>query len=150
MASDCAQFAGDDFVQKVEGLLERSPEGSTIGQQIDKDVADGKAKEKGSVTRDVLRITRGLDFIRAFVEALLAADPAEESLVDPAWKAYEAELMPYHAWVVQTAVRAGIYTVPYRSTFLQVRETAVLSVTLRVCRMPPEIVSPLFTHLSLT
>ena len=49
-----------------------------------------------------------------------------------------------------TAVRAGIYTVPYRSTFLQVRETAVLSVTLRVCRMPPEIVSPLFTHLSLT
>lgn len=112
------KFAGDDFTSKATALVERASE-STLDSAIDADIAAGTVKDKGSVTRDLLRLTRGLAFICTFIEQLIKADPSEESMVDPIWAAYEKELAPYHPWVLQQTVKAGVYMVPYRSATLE-------------------------------
>ncbi|KAL1358836.1 hypothetical protein HN51_004074 [Arachis hypogaea] len=109
-------FAEKDFVAKVQDLAEASNSIKTLQSMIDQDVQNNCVRTAGSHTRNLLRVKRGLDMIRLLFEYMLVAEGS--SLRDPASKAYEKALAPYHGWAIRKAVSAGLYTLPTKEQLL--------------------------------
>ncbi|GAQ85540.1 Sphingosine Transfer Protein ACD11 homolog [Klebsormidium nitens] len=133
------KFARDDFVTKVEDLKECAKDLPTLEDILDADIKAGTVREPGSHTRNLLRVTRGINMIRLLFEHLLSSDGVSlkeaaskasferdfsspqnygVSLKEAASKAYEQALAPHHSWAIRQAVRASLYTLPSREKFL--------------------------------
>ncbi|KAG5252883.1 ceramide-1-phosphate transfer protein [Salix suchowensis] len=69
-------------------------------------------EKRGSHTRNLLRVRRGLDMVKILFEQILVTK--EGSLKGPASKAYELALAPHHGWTIRKAVAAGMYALPIR------------------------------------
>ncbi|MED6211313.1 Accelerated cell death 11 [Stylosanthes scabra] len=110
------KFAEKDFVAKVKDLAEASNSIKTLQSMIEQDVQNNCVRTAGSHTRNLLRVKRGLDMVRLLFEYMLVTEGS--SLRDPASKAYEKALAPYHGWAIRKAVSAGLYTLPTKEQLL--------------------------------
>ncbi|XP_076917208.1 accelerated cell death 11-like [Bidens hawaiensis] len=111
------KFAEMDYVAKVNDLCETSVSVSTVQSMMAKDIEDNCVRKPGSHTRNLLRVKRGLDMVRVLFEQILASE--DNSLKNPASKAYGQVFSPYHGWAIRKAVAAGMYALPTKQQLLQ-------------------------------
>ncbi|PWA85271.1 accelerated cell death 11 [Artemisia annua] len=111
------KFAEMDYVAKVNDLCETSKSISTLQVMMEKDIADDCVRKAGSHTRNLLRVKRGLDMVRVLFHQILASQ--DNSLKNPASKAYGQVFSPYHGWAIRKAVAAGMYALPTKAQLLQ-------------------------------
>ncbi|CAK8531163.1 unnamed protein product [Lathyrus sativus] len=111
------KFAEKDYVAKVNDLAEASKSIQTLNSLIDRDIQAKSVKNAGSCTRNLLRVKRGLDMVRVLFQQMIVTEG--NSLKDPASKAYEQALAPYHGWAIRKAVSAGMYVLPTREQLLK-------------------------------
>ncbi|PNX95531.1 glycolipid transfer domain-containing protein 1-like, partial [Trifolium pratense] len=101
----------------VNDLAEASKSIQTLHSLIDQDVQAKSVRNAGSHTRNLLRVRRGLDMVRVLFEQMIVTEG--NSLRDPASKAYEQALAPYHGWAIRKAVSAGLYVLPTKEQLLK-------------------------------
>ncbi|KAI7734607.1 hypothetical protein M8C21_025402 [Ambrosia artemisiifolia] len=111
------KFAEMDYVAKVNDLCETSVSISTLQSMMEKDIEENCVRKPGSHTRNLLRVKRGLDMVRVLFEQILASE--DNSLKNPASKAYGQVFSPYHGWAIRKAVAAGMYALPTKQQLLQ-------------------------------
>ncbi|KAI3695037.1 hypothetical protein L1987_78025 [Smallanthus sonchifolius] len=111
------KFAEMDYVAKVNDLCETSVSVSTLQLMMEKDIEENCVRKPGSHTRNLLRVKRGLDMLRVLFEQILASE--DNSLKNPASKAYGQVFSPYHGWAIRKAVAAGMYALPTKQQLLQ-------------------------------
>ncbi|KAF3512295.1 hypothetical protein F2Q69_00001635 [Brassica cretica] len=134
------KFAEMDYVAKVEDLAKASSSVSTLVVMMDKDIEANCVRKAGSHTRNLLRVKRGLDMVRALFVEIIASDfsfylvktqgkeifnvffgdtcRGDNSLKDPASKSYAQVFAPHHGWAIRKAVALGMYALPTRSQLL--------------------------------
>ncbi|CAK7342562.1 unnamed protein product [Dovyalis caffra] len=110
------KFAEMDYVAKVHDLAEASKSIGTLQSVLDKDVERNCVRKAGSHSRNLLRVKRGLDMVRVLFEQIL--DTEENSLKNPASKAYAQVFAPHHGWAIRKAVAAGMYALPTKAQLL--------------------------------
>ncbi|XP_071700796.1 accelerated cell death 11-like [Rutidosis leptorrhynchoides] len=111
------KFAEMDYVAKVNDLCETSKSISTVESMMEIDIKDNCVRKGGSHTRNLLRVKRGLDMVRLLFQHILAQE--DNSLKNPASKAYGEVFSPYHGWAIRKAVAAGMYALPTKQQLLQ-------------------------------
>ncbi|KAD5317847.1 hypothetical protein E3N88_17793 [Mikania micrantha] len=111
------KFAEMDYVAKVHDLCETSVSISTLQSMMEKDIEENCVRKPGSHTRNLLRVKRGLDMVRVLFEQILVSE--DNSLKNPASKAYGQVFSPYHGWAIRKAVAAGMYALPTKKQLLQ-------------------------------
>ncbi|KAL8254947.1 hypothetical protein R6Q59_033168 [Mikania micrantha] len=111
------KFAEMDYVAKVNDLCEISVSISTLQSMMEKDIEENCVRKPGSHTRNLLRVKRGLDMVRVLFEQILVSE--DNSLRNPASKAYGQVFSPYHGWAIRKAVAAGMYALPTKQQLLQ-------------------------------
>ncbi|XAR59367.1 hypothetical protein NMG60_11015186 [Bertholletia excelsa] len=111
------KFAEMDYVAKVHDLAEASKSIGTLKVMVDRDIQTNCVRKTGSHTRNLLRVKRGLDMVKVLFEHILASK--ENSLKDPASKAYTQIFAPYHGWAIRKAVAAGMYALPTKSQLMK-------------------------------
>ncbi|KAF5803118.1 putative glycolipid transfer protein [Helianthus annuus] len=119
------KFAEMDYVAKVNDLCEivvndlceTSVSILTLQSMMAKDIENNCVRKPGSHTRNLLRVKRGLDMVRVLFEQILASE--DNSLKNPASKAYGQVFSPYHGWAIRKAVAAGMYALPTKQQLLQ-------------------------------
>nr|GEU74091.1 accelerated cell death 11 [Tanacetum cinerariifolium] len=111
------KFAEMDYVAKVNDLCEISKSISTLQVMMDQDIANDCVRKAGSHTRNLLRVKRGLDMVRVLFDQILSSQ--DNSLKNPASKAYGQVFSPYHGWAIRKAVAAGMYALPTKAQLLQ-------------------------------
>lgn len=88
------------------------------------DVQAGTVTVKGSPSRNLHRLLSSISFIALLLQNL-GSDP-KCTLHTAAANAYNASMSPMHNFVVRTAVKASMYTLPSREQFLaSIGETGV-------------------------
>ncbi|GJZ83879.1 accelerated cell death 11 protein [Tanacetum coccineum] len=115
------KFAEMDYVAKVNDLCEISKSISTLQVMMDQDIANDCVRKAGSHTRNLLRVKRGLDMVRVLFDQILSSESCvrDNSLKNPASKAYGQVFSPYHGWAIRKAVAAGMYALPTKAQLLQ-------------------------------
>ncbi|KAJ4907104.1 Accelerated cell death 11 [Raphanus sativus] len=111
------KFAEMDYVAKVDDLAKASSSVSTLVVMVDKDIEADCVRKAGSHTRNLLRVKRGLDMVKALFEEIIASE-GSNSLKDPASKSYAQVFAPHHGWAIRKAVALGMYALPTRSQLL--------------------------------
>ncbi|KAL8208822.1 hypothetical protein R6Q57_008234 [Mikania cordata] len=111
------KFAEMDYVAKVNDLCDTSVSISTLQSMMEKDIEENCVRKPGSHTRNLLRVKRGLDMVRVLFEQILVSE--DNSLRNPASKAYGQVFSPYHGWAIRKAVAAGMYALPTKQQLLQ-------------------------------
>eukprot|EP01098_Paradermamoeba_levis_P006477 TRINITY_DN2685_c0_g1_i1.p1 TRINITY_DN2685_c0_g1~~TRINITY_DN2685_c0_g1_i1.p1 ORF type:complete len:237 (-),score=62.05 TRINITY_DN2685_c0_g1_i1:264-974(-) len=84
----------------------------------------GKPSPRG--TRTLLRLSWVLNFILTFLD-IIAKNPQDQSLYNPASHAYQQALSPYHPWAVRQLVSVALYALPTQPVFLEKLGVAVHS-----------------------
>lgn len=110
------KFAERDYVSKVHDLTKVANDILTLQSLIDLDVQKDSVKVRGSHSRNLLRVKRGLDMVRVLFEGIL--NSKDESLRDCASQAYSQVFAPYHSFPIRAAVTAGLYALPTRSQLM--------------------------------
>lgn len=110
------KFAEIDYVAKVQSLTEASNSSATLQALVEFDIISDSVRTRGSHSRNLLRVKRGLDMVKLLFEQLLATEG--DSLRDPASLAYQQVFAPHHGWAIRKAVGAGMYSLPTKSQFL--------------------------------
>jgi len=111
------KFAEMDYVAKVQSLTEASNSSATLQELVEFDIISDSVRTRGSHSRNLLRVKRGLDMVKVLFEQLLVTEG--NSLRDPASVAYEQVFAPHHGWAIRKAVGAGMYSLPTKSQFLK-------------------------------
>ncbi|GLV38257.1 uncharacterized protein CBL_12905 [Carabus blaptoides fortunei] len=119
-------FVSSDLKSKID-ILETFLNDATVTEnfvsvkimmryEIDAGLLQKKDYVSGS--RTLLRLHRGLDFIRQFMRALGELQNGDKtSTVCQA--AYEKTLAQYHPWIVQKGAKMAMYTMPTREQLLR-------------------------------
>ncbi|KAB1200248.1 hypothetical protein CJ030_MR0G007763, partial [Morella rubra] len=103
-------------ITQVNDLTKASESFGTLQALVDGDIEANTARKDTSNTKNLLRVKRTLEVVRAMFEHTLATDGT--SLRDPANKAYTQVLAPHHGTAVRKAVAAGSYALPTRVQML--------------------------------
>lgn len=111
------KFAERDYVSKVHDLTKVSNDIPTLQSLIELDLKDDSVKVRGSHSRNLLRVKRGLDMVRVLFQGILVSK--DDSLRDSASQAYTQVFAPYHSFLIRAAVAAGLYALPTRSQLLK-------------------------------
>ncbi|CAI5470911.1 unnamed protein product [Closterium sp. Yama58-4] len=109
-------FAGKEFSEKVADLHVAGRQFDTLAEMMAEDLRRGVARVKGSHTRNLLRVVRGLDLNRR-IFALLLQDCSQPLRVY-AGRAYNEVFGAVHPWPVRSLVAAGLFTLPSTPAFL--------------------------------
>eukprot|EP00250_Pteridium_aquilinum_P012025 c20462_g1_i1 orf=303-926(-) len=110
------KFAERDYVSKVNDLTKVSDDIPTLWSLVELDLKGDTVKVRGSPSRNLLRVKRGLDMVRVLFQGIL--DSKDDSLRDSASQAYTQVFAPYHSFPIRAAVAAGLYALPTRSDLL--------------------------------
>ncbi|XP_031832716.1 ceramide-1-phosphate transfer protein [Nomia melanderi] len=112
-------FVSSDLKQKIEILIEltsKDDQNYTTIKTMILHEKENKLLDKGDYTngaRTLLRLHRGLDFIREFLRQLgdlSDTDKTSTSCQD----AYSKTLAKHHPWVIRKAAMVAMYTMPTR------------------------------------
>ncbi|XP_034951723.1 ceramide-1-phosphate transfer protein [Chelonus insularis] len=115
-------FVSSDLKQKIDILNELLKENKyqTIKSMIDHE-KENKLLEKGDYTngsRTLLRLHRGLDFIREFLRQLGDLKDSEKTS-SCCQDAYNKTLAKHHPWVIKKAAIVAMYTMPTREVLFK-------------------------------
>mmetsp|Transcript_11756 Transcript_11756/g.35265 ORF Transcript_11756/g.35265 Transcript_11756/m.35265 type:complete len:215 (-) Transcript_11756:489-1133(-) len=111
------QFAKTEMSGKVESLRQVTESQPTLDAVVQKCVQEKSVTTKGSTARNLHRLVSAVDFIKILM-ANLAKDP-KMTLHNACYDAYNRTMANIHTFVVRTAVKAGMYTLPAREHFLK-------------------------------
>lgn len=73
-----------------------------------------------NATLSILRLIRGLDFIRKILDNLVHNQDNNKKTHDLAWNAYEQTLAFRHKWAVRQMVKAGMYLLPKKNELVNI------------------------------
>lgn len=110
-------FAKSEMNEKLTSLKEAQATKKLLAEIVAADKEAGTITKKGSTGRNLHRLMTSLLFVKILLEKLL--ENTSTSLKDAASAAYEASLAPIHTFVVKTAIRTGMMTLPSRQSFLE-------------------------------
>ncbi|KAJ7559234.1 hypothetical protein O6H91_04G075400 [Diphasiastrum complanatum] len=127
------KFAEQDYVSKVEDLLEASKQHETLQSLFDNGVHYGSPTTIDRHIRSVFYVKRGADMVKVLFNNIL--ESRHLSLRECASKAYEEVFAPYHTWAIRKAVTAGMYTLPSKGHFLRKIHEEVISACAADCTM---------------
>jgi len=125
-------FVKSDLVDKLD-IIERE----IAQEQQDRDgvnvyyvtihgaVVYEKSIGKDTATVAILRLMRGLDFIRRFLEGLNKNQDTNKKPYDLALAAYEQTLAFRHTWTVRQLVKAGLCLLPSKKNLILYMHTGV-------------------------
>nr|XP_003702820.1 PREDICTED: ceramide-1-phosphate transfer protein [Megachile rotundata] len=112
-------FVSSDLKQKIEILIELVNKNDqnymTVKSMIEYE-KENKLLEKGDYTngaRTLLRLHRGLDFIREFLRQLGELSDSDKTS-SCCQDAYNKTLAKHHPWVIRKAAVVAMYTMPTR------------------------------------
>ncbi|RZC36085.1 AA permease and/or GLTP domain containing protein [Asbolus verrucosus] len=119
-------FVSKDLKSKMDILAEflsdekTSEHFQTVKKMIEYERDNELLQKKGytSGSRTLLRLHRGLDFIRAFLKSLGDLKD-EENTAAACREAYDATLAKYHPFVIKNGARIAMYTLPNREQLLK-------------------------------
>ncbi|RYQ79163.1 hypothetical protein Ahy_Scaffold6g107860 isoform A [Arachis hypogaea] len=74
------KFIEMDYVTKVNDLMEASKSFKTLESMVDEDVKTNTVRKQGSHSRNLLKIKRGLDFLRLLFDQILLTETQIQSL----------------------------------------------------------------------
>jgi hypothetical protein len=111
------QFAKTEMGSKVEALRVAKEQQPTLNDVVEHCIKAKTVTVKNSTARNLHRLVSAVDFIKVLM-ANLAKDP-KMTLHNACYDAYNKTMAHIHTFVVRTAVKAGMYTLPARDTFLQ-------------------------------
>ncbi|XP_027338825.1 accelerated cell death 11-like [Abrus precatorius] len=104
------KFIEMDYVSKVKDIAEASKSFRTLQSMVDQDIQTNSVRIQGSHSRNLLKIKRGLDFLRVLFEQILLTEG--NSIRDAVTKAYTQIFNSYHGWALRKAVAARIHYIP--------------------------------------
>lgn len=109
-------FAGKEYAEKVSDLVLAGREFGSLAGMMHADERSGTVRVKGSHTRNLLRVLRGLDLNRRLFRSLLkdSSQPLRVYALD----AYTSVFSAHHPWPVRSLVAAGTYTLPHTHAFM--------------------------------
>lgn len=112
-------FVSSDLKQKIEILFElinKDDQNYTTAKAMIEYEKENKILEKGNHSngaRTLLRLHRGLDFIREFLRQLGELSDSDKTS-NCCQDAYNKTLAKHHPWVVRKAAIVAMYTMPTR------------------------------------
>ncbi|EFP03250.1 hypothetical protein GCK72_001691 [Caenorhabditis remanei] len=115
------EFVEKDVREKIDllkELHESNPEGykTVITMVHSEKPIDKKEKESGAIA--ILHLNRALEFIVEFMYAAVAASN-EDSIPKICKECYDGTLAKHHPWIIRTAVKVAVYTLPSRERMLE-------------------------------
>lgn len=119
-------FVSSDVKSKLDILVEllESDETGTCYVSIktmmlyEKDEGLFEKKDYVSGSRTLLRLHRGLDFIRVFLRSLGELQHSDRTSY-VCQQAYDQTLAQYHPWLIKKGARMAMYTMPNREQLLK-------------------------------
>jgi len=78
-----------------------------------------------NATVSLLRLIRGLDFIRMFLENLYNNKENSKKSPELAWTAYTETISFRHNWKVRTLVKTGMYLLPRKSDLIMAMSNGI-------------------------
>ncbi|XP_060518525.1 ceramide-1-phosphate transfer protein [Cylas formicarius] len=112
------RFVSNDLKEKSNHLKELKYK--TVKMMIQHEKENNLLNKKGYVSgsRTLLRIHRGLDFIRLFLKKLSELED-QETTSKACKEAYDLTLTHHHSFLVRTSAHLAMYTLPTRGELLQ-------------------------------
>ncbi|QHO37885.1 hypothetical protein HN51_004127 [Arachis hypogaea] len=104
------KFIEMDYVTKVNDLMEASKSFKTLESMVDEDVKTNTVRKQGSHSRNLLKIKRGLDFLRLLFDQILLTEG--NSVRDAVSKAYTEIFHLRHGWALRKAVSSRLHHIP--------------------------------------
>ncbi|KAG5878890.1 hypothetical protein JTB14_031548 [Gonioctena quinquepunctata] len=119
-------FVSKDLKAKIDILSEliKDPKNegklATAKTMIDYEIQNDLLNKKGYIsgTRTLLRIHRGLDFIKLFLKKLCDLKD-EESTSTACREAYDQTLSKHHSFIIRNGAKVAIYTLPTKEVLLK-------------------------------
>ncbi|CAB3408609.1 unnamed protein product [Caenorhabditis bovis] len=115
------EFVEQDVRQKIANLkilYEKDPDAySSIHSMVEHEVSQ-KALHKNSGCHAILHLNRALEFIMDFMHSASTASN-EDSIAKICKETYDGTLAKFHPWVIRTAVKLAVYTLPPREKLLE-------------------------------
>lgn len=84
----------------------------TIHSAIEYEKSTGIYKKEKKVTLSLLRLMRGLDFLRKFIEAIYNNQKTSKKSHELAWEVYEQTLSFRHNHMIRNLVKTGVHFLP--------------------------------------
>ncbi|CAG2068368.1 unnamed protein product [Timema podura] len=117
-------FVASDLKDKI-GILEELQKAdstgnfSTFKKMVNYERDNGLLNKQGYVSgsRTLLRLHRGLDFIRLFLKQIEELK-AEEKTVKACQDAYNCTLAKYHGWLIRKSAVLAMHALPTREALL--------------------------------
>ncbi|KAB1222646.1 hypothetical protein CJ030_MR2G010243 [Morella rubra] len=94
----------------VKDITEASKTIRTLEDLLEEDIMANTVRKVGSHSRNLLKLKRGVDMVRAIFENILAT--GGDSLRDPASKAYLQVFENHHGWAIRKVAGAAMYSLP--------------------------------------
>lgn len=110
-------FAKNEMEQKRETLVSSIPTCPTLDDVVAKDKKDKTATVKNSCTRNLHRLLYAVSFISELLSQLTKS--ANANMQTAAFEAYGQTLSNIHPFLVRMGVKASIYMLPSRETFMK-------------------------------
>ncbi|NP_001380241.1 Glycolipid transfer protein domain-containing protein [Caenorhabditis elegans] len=114
------EFVEKDVREKIDLLKElhtANPEGykTVVALVHSEKPMEKNGKESGAVA--ILHLNRALEFIVEFMYAAVAATN-DDSIPKICKECYDGTLAKHHPWIIRTAVKVAVYTLPTREKML--------------------------------
>ncbi|XP_054269791.1 ceramide-1-phosphate transfer protein-like [Macrosteles quadrilineatus] len=117
-------FVGSEIGSKMDALeqvraKDKSGHFSTMKKMVEYETENGLLKESSYVSgsRTLLRLHRGLDFLRQFLKRVGELQP-EEKTNTVGQEVYNQTLAKYHPWLVRKGAVLAMYVLPTRNVLL--------------------------------
>lgn len=104
------EFIEMDYVIKVNDMAEASKSFKTLQSMVDHDVQTNTVRKQGSHSRNLLKIKRGLEFLKVLFEQVILTEG--NSMRDAVSKAYTQIFNSYHGWALRKAVSVRLHYIP--------------------------------------
>ncbi|XP_058749457.1 accelerated cell death 11-like isoform X1 [Vicia villosa] len=104
------KFIEMDYLTKVNDIAEASKSFKTLQSMVDHDVQTNSVRIQGSHSRNLLKIKRGLEFLKVLFEQVLLTEG--NSMRDAVSKAYTQIFNSYHGWALRKAVSVRLNYIP--------------------------------------
>ncbi|CAI5437402.1 unnamed protein product [Caenorhabditis angaria] len=114
------EFVEKDVQEKIILLKalhkENSEHYATVISMVE--IEKGKKMDKHSGCVAILHLNRALEFIVAFMNSAVSAG-MDDSIPKICKESYDETLAKHHPWIIRTAVKVAVYTLPTREKMLE-------------------------------
>jgi hypothetical protein len=116
-------FVAVDLIDKFHNIEKCMTNNSKVYAAIQSAVKYEKENNihmvNSNATLSVLRLIRGLDFIRQLLDSIFQNKDNQKKPPELAWVVYDKTLAHRHKWTIRQLVKAGFYLLPRKSDLLK-------------------------------